>query len=482
MEDIIFGGADSRRPMGFAEVSVTFDNSGMLGRLDCPYDEVTVTRRYYRSGESEYYINRRAVRLRDIYELFMNTGVGRDGYSIIGQGKIAEIISRKSDERRSIFEDASGIAKYRHKKSETERRLAATEDNMTRINDVFAEVAAQVGPLEKESEKAKRAIDLLETKKRVDVQLWLYDTERLRNDVAKCEENFRNAEFDLHNAEDSVKALEVQNDRLFEISQSNQSESEQLLRQIREQTEINHGLDSEYRITETNILHTKEMIAAAEGAKESTGKSIAAEEAAGVERAAKIVSLQEMLLKKEEEHATAQSEQATAAEQARALDFDIDRALSDIRTLESEQASVAARISVIENSQNTDTDKHAAMLREIEEYEARSADMQKQCATVRNTVEEYDRVMGETASEMEALSSELADLYRTRHDDNEDLTALRLRRDSAKQRIDTFKTMEEQFEGYSGSVRYVMKQYKAGNITDRFGVPCGTENGTFRKL
>ena len=161
MEDIIFGGADSRKPMGYAEVSVTFDNTGMFGRLDCPYDEVTVTRRYYRAGESEYYINRRAVRLRDIYELFMNTGIGRDGYSIIGQGKIAEIISKKGDERRSIFEDASGIAKYRLKKSDTERKLKATEDNMTRINDVFAEVEAQVGPLEKEAEKAIPSLLLL---------------------------------------------------------------------------------------------------------------------------------------------------------------------------------------------------------------------------------------------------------------------------------------------------------------------------------
>ena len=232
MEDIIFGGADSRRPMGFAEVSVTFDNTGMLGRLDCPYDEVTVTRRYYRSGESEYYINRRACRLRDIYELFMNTGVGRDGYSIIGQGKIAEMISRKSDERRSIFEDASGIAKYRHKKSETERQLAHTEDNMTRIMDVFSEVEAQVVPLEKEAEKAKKAIDLLETKKKVDVQLWLYDTEKLRADLTKCEENFRNAEFDLQNADDAVKSLEAQNDRLLEISQTNAAESEALFREI----------------------------------------------------------------------------------------------------------------------------------------------------------------------------------------------------------------------------------------------------------
>ena len=108
MEDVIFGGADSRKPMGFAEVSVTFDNTDPENRLDAPYDEVIVTRRYYRSGDSEYFINKRPVRLRDIYELFMNTGIGREGYSIIGQGKIAEIISRKSEDRRSIFEDASG--------------------------------------------------------------------------------------------------------------------------------------------------------------------------------------------------------------------------------------------------------------------------------------------------------------------------------------------------------------------------------------
>ena len=195
MEDIIFGGADSRRPMGFAEVSVTFENTGDC-RLDCPYDEVTVTRRYYRGGESEYFINRRSVRLKDVYELFMNTGIGRDGYSIIGQGKIAEIISRKSDERRSIFEDAAGIAKYRHKKNETERKLAATEENMTRINDVFIEVEAQVVPLEKEAERAKRAIELLETKKKADVQLWLYDTEKLRADIASNEELFKHSEFD----------------------------------------------------------------------------------------------------------------------------------------------------------------------------------------------------------------------------------------------------------------------------------------------
>ena len=389
MEDIIFGGADSRRPMGYAEVSVTFDNSGMMGRLDCPYDEVTVTRRYYRSGESEYYINRRAVRLRDIYELFMNTGVGRDGYSIIGQGKIADIISRKSDERRSIFEDASGIAKYRHKKSESERKLAATEDNMTRINDIFVEVEAQVAPLEKEAEKAKKAIELLEMKKKVDVQLWLYDTEKLRADVNKCEQSFKESEFQLNNAEDSIRSLEKQNERLFEISQSNKAESEELLRQIREQTEVNHRLDSEYNIDDTNIAHTKEMLAAAEGACESTRKSIAAEEQADNSRTQKICELQASLDAKGEERAAVEEEKKGYSTRADELGYDLDHALSDIRNLEAEQADVRARISFIDSSRDGELDRNQTMLREIEEYEIEGEKMKDQCASIKKTLEEY---------------------------------------------------------------------------------------------
>jgi len=482
MEDIIFGGADSRRPMGYAEVSVTFDNTGMLGRLDCPYDEVTVTRRYYRSGESEYYINRRAVRLRDIYELFMNTGVGRDGYSIIGQGKIAEIISRKSDERRSIFEDASGIAKYRHKKSETERQLANTEDNMTRINDVFAEVAAQVVPLEKEAEKAKKAIELLETKKRVDVQLWLFDTERLREDVSKCEESFRNAEFDLRNAEDSVKALEVQSDRLFEISQNNQTESENLLSEIRRETEICHGLDSAYGITETNILHTKEMIAGAEGIAASAQKSAETETEANAKRAEKLSELGATLRAKENDYETLRGEQVKVAEQARELEFGIDKALSDIRALEGELASVNARIEFIENSTESDSDKNSSVLREIENYEKQSSDMRAQSERIRSSVEEYDTATAESARQVDLLTADLADLYSERQDDNEALTSMKLRRDSLNQRIDTFKTMEQQFEGYSGSVRHVMKKYAEGEITDRYGVKCGKIYGPLSTL
>ena len=482
MEDIIFGGADSRRPMGYAEVSVTFDNTGMFGRLDCPYDEVTVTRRYYRSGESEYYINRRAVRLRDIYELFMNTGVGRDGYSIIGQGKIAEIISRKSDERRSIFEDASGIAKYRHKKSETERKLAATEDNMTRIRDVFSEVEAQVVPLEKEAEKAKRAIELLDTKKRVDIQLWLYDTDKLRADIGKYEGNLGESKFALDNAEDAIKTLEMQNDKLFQIAQSNKTESEQLLAAIREQTEQNHQLDSEHRIAEANILHTRELIAAAEGAKESANKSVLNETAAREARAARVASLEQDMVKKEQEREEAERERASAAEEAERIGFDIDRALDDVHALESENADVSARISLIEHSKITENDKNSAALSEIAEYEARSAEISKKCDALRATVAEYDGVTAEAAARAQALREALASLYEQQKDESEALSVLRLQNDSAQQRIDTFRAMEQQFEGYAGSVRFVMKKYEERGITDRTGAPCGKIYGPLSKL
>ncbi len=482
MEDIIFGGADSRRPMGYAEVSVTFDNSGIIGRLDCPYDEVTVTRRYYRSGESEYYINRRAVRLRDIYELFMNTGAGRDGYSIIGQGRIADIISRKSDERRSIFEDASGIAKYRHKKSEAERKLASTEDNMTRVNDIFLEVEAQVVPLEKEASKAKRAIELLEVKKQVDVQLWLYDTEKLRADLIKCEESFKASEFELNNAEDSIRSLEMQNERLFEISQSNKAESESLLGEIRVQTDANHKLDGEYGITETNISHTKELIASARGALDSTEKSIDSEHTAAATRAKKISELNASLDAKGREREELEKTKNTYAAEAEKIGFDIDRALYDVRELEAERADIKARISFIETSSADEQDKNTAMLGEIAEYEAASEQIKKQSELIKKTIDEYDVATKETEAEISRLSDELDLLYEKQDTDEAQRTALVLRRESAQQRADNFKNMEEQLEGYSGAVRFVMKKYAEGGITDKHGNKAGKIYGPLSKL
>ena len=171
MEDVIFSGTESRKSLGFAEVSLVLDNSSR--KLNYDSDEVVITRKYYRSGESEYMINRQTVRLKDVRELFMDTGLGRDGYSIVGQGKIADIVSAKSNDRREIFEEAAGISKYRYRKNEAERRLMQAQENILRLKDILSELEGRVEPLRIQSEKAKKYLVLADEKRKVEVSLWI---------------------------------------------------------------------------------------------------------------------------------------------------------------------------------------------------------------------------------------------------------------------------------------------------------------------
>ena len=482
MEDVIFGGADSRRPMGYAEVSVTFDNRGDFAKLDCPYDEVTVTRRYYRAGDSEYFINRKAVRLKDIYELFMNTGIGRDGYSIIGQGRIAEMVSRKSEERRSVFEDASGIAKYRHRKDESERKLAAVEDNMARVRDIFAEVEAQVGPLAKESEKAKKAIDLLDNKKQADVSLWLYDTEKLRTELDAAEEAMQHATFDLQVAEDNIQALETQNARLFDASQSSKQESEQLLGQIREQTEKCHQLESERRVAENTIAHAKELIANNQGTVLGTEKRMQAEQQSCAAHAAKIGELENQLFDLAQEQNKLNAEQNEEIKKETALAEAVATALDDIRALEAEATDVKVRISVLENTRDNDTGKNTSALEELRAYRQTSEDLEKQCGVRERTVADYEAEIAGIDSEISGSEAKIEQISAELSERNQQHNQTCLRRDSVAQRIATMRSMEEHFEGYSGAVRYVMKQYAERAITDARGVPCGKIYGPLSKV
>ncbi len=195
MEDVIFGGTLKRPQVGFAEASLLLDNSD--GELRIDTNEVMVTRRYYRSGESEYYINRQSARLRDINELFMDTGLGREGYSNIGQGRIDEILSLKSTDRREVFEEAAGISKYRHRKEETERRLSSTEENLTRIGDKISELELQVEPLRHQAEKAKQYLEFRDELKTLEISVWLDTLERLAAAAKKTEEDYNAAAFQL---------------------------------------------------------------------------------------------------------------------------------------------------------------------------------------------------------------------------------------------------------------------------------------------
>ncbi len=482
MEDVIFGGADSRRPMGYAEVSVTFDNTVGYGHLDCPYDEVTVTRRYFRAGESEYLINRKAVRLKDIYELFLNTGIGRDGYSIIGQGRIADMVSRKSEERRSVFEDASGIAKYRVKKNEAERKLDATEANLVRIRDVFTEVESQVGPLEREASKARRGIALLETKKRADISLWLYDTDRLGREITEATDLRSHAEFDLHQAEETLEALDVQNKRLTEMSQGSRATSEELQARITAMTAAQHKLDSEYRVTETTMAHTEEMIAAAGENRAALCRQLDTDRAELAAHREKCRTLGEALSALESESEANAAEIEELSLKIAILEEQIATSGADIHTREGEIMDIKVRLSVLESARNSGSDRNSGILSEMEEYEETSKALQKEVDGYQRSVDSYNEKYNainenilESDRRLTALNEEYGHLY-------ERLNTETLRRDSVTQRIHTYKAMEEQFEGYAAAVKFVMKQYREGRITGFGGEACGTIYGPLSKV
>ena len=482
MEDVIFGGADSRRPMGYAEVSVTFDNTVGFGRLDCPYDEVTVTRRYFRAGESEYLINRKGVRLKDIYELFLNTGIGRDGYSIIGQGRIADMVSRKSEERRSVFEDASGIAKYRVKKNETERKLDAAEANLVRVRDIFTEVEAQVGPLEKEANKARRGIALLDAKKRADISLWLYDTERLSRDIAEATDLRNHSEFDLNQADETLQALDVQNQRLTEMSQGSRAQTEELQARITELTATQHRLESEYRVTETTIAHTREMIAAAGENRAALSRQMETDRTELETHREACRKLNESLSGLEAESAANTAELETLNARIERLDEQIATSGEDIHAREQEVFDLQVRLSVLESARNSDSDRNSGILSEMEEYENTSRELQREVDKYQRAVDDYTAKYNTATEQMAACDKSLTQLNEEYGRLFERLNSDKLRRDSVHQRINTYRAMEAQFEGYAAAVKFVMKQYNEGRITNFDGVPCGTIYGPLSKV
>ncbi len=215
-EDIIFAGTQNRKSLGFAEASLIIDNSD--SKLPIEYNEVVVTRRIYRSGETGYFINKTPCRLKDILELFMDTGIGKDGYSIIGQGKIEEILSNKSEDRRHIFEEAAGIVKYRTRKSDSEKKLEQTKLNLLRINDIITEIEANLGPLKSQSEKARKFLSLREELKNIEVGLFLYNIDDFKKQIEEITKN--------------IDILETQKVREDEVQNNLQSTKEELKQAI----------------------------------------------------------------------------------------------------------------------------------------------------------------------------------------------------------------------------------------------------------
>lgn len=258
MEDVIFGGTSARKAVGFAQVQLTLDNTD--GTLKDKGETVTVTRRFYRSGESEYKIDGENVRRRDIHELFMDTGLGSDGYSIVGQGKIDSIISAKNEERRQLFEEAAGISRFRHKRTDAQRRLDQAEENLVRLRDILAELESRVGPLKVQSEKAAKFLELAGEKKNLEIGVWLNKIKKFTNELREQEHkidamnvSYEACEKDLKNIEDEIEIVLSNianiNADIEDVRNKSASFEEEALRK-----------DGETSVLQTTLSHNNEMI------------------------------------------------------------------------------------------------------------------------------------------------------------------------------------------------------------------------------
>ena len=258
MEDVIFSGTDARRAVGFAEVTLKLDNKDRA--LNNDNDEVSVTRRYYRSGESEYKINGQPSRLKDIHELFMDTGLGRDGYSMVSQGKIETLISGKSDERRDMLEEAAGISHYRYRRADAMRRLDQAEENLLRLRDILTELETRVGPLKAQKEKAEKFLEYSEEKKSLDIGLCLHTLEKTKNNLREQEKKITVADSQYNEVCRVLDETAKQIDYAFSETQRITIEIDEIYRassQLEEQAAL---IESQAAIHENTILHNNETI------------------------------------------------------------------------------------------------------------------------------------------------------------------------------------------------------------------------------
>ena len=460
MEDVIFNGTQDRKSLGFAEVSLTIDNSDR--KLDFDNDEVRVTRRYYRSGDSDYMLNNANVRLRDIQLLFMDTGLGRDGYSIIGQGRVADIVASKSSDRREIFEEAAGIAKYRFRKNEAERRLANTEANLLRLRDMLVELEARVGPLENESKKAEKFLEYAGERKGLEIALWLHQIEKARDTLRSLGGKLEAARVQYDTAAAKIDDIDRQIDAVGEQSALLAAQIDELRRQAQLFEEEATHRDGDVAVRENDILHNNENIARMQGEIEQSrtgGEQIDSEIA--VCRA--VIAEKEVAISESEQQQLALSEEMDALsrssdeagnklEQANRTAASLALQMADARV---QQSAGETSLSEIELRMSQLT--AAAELREAaaEAAEKELADSKQAVANCKELVESLQNTVGGYQMRADSRNKRLETV-------RAEVDQLTLDAEDKRRRIKLLEDLENSMEGFSGSVKLVMKQAEAG--------------------
>lgn len=467
MEDVIFSGTDVRKAKGFAEVTLRLDNTDRSLNKDS--DEVSVTRRYYRSGDSEYLVNGESARLRDVNELFMDTGLGRDGYSIVGQGKIADMVSPKASERRDMLEEAAGISHFRYRRGDAIKRLAQAEENLVRLRDILSELESRVGPLKAQSEKAQKFIVLAGERKNLEIGIWLNTIDKTGEKMRDQEHKIEIAEASHKEAQDELSKIGEMIDKAADGTRDINIKLEEIRNSASGFEEKLSDIDSQIKVAENSILHNNETI-------ERINRDKAAENETEQNIDAAVSATRECIQKAEEQiaDATRQMDELSKQEEtyrlsssefsdrAAALSGEISALsvrLADCRvtaeTANSSIEEIRSRISAIDESMGTRKDDYDALLKRKADAEAELKEIQDEIVSVKNAIDGYTLRFENRGKKADSVKLAIDEKQRELH--------------KGQDRVRLLEDLEKNMEGYFGAVKAVMKESGRGALRGIYG-------------
>ncbi|NLL63038.1 MAG: chromosome segregation protein SMC [Ruminococcaceae bacterium] len=467
MEDVIFGGTTVRKAMGFAEVVLRLDNKDR--GLANDNDEVVIARRYYRSGESEYRINGEVVRLKDINELFMDTGLGRDGYSIVSQGKIADMVSAKSKERRDILEEAAGISFFRYRRADALRRLTQAEENLVRLRDILLELESRIGPLKSQSEKARKFLVLAEERKTLEISLWLYIIDSLKEKLREQESKIEISQTDFDKAQGELEEIEQKIDAKIARTQEITCEIDDLRNLMSEFDETASNINSKIAVAENTIEHNEESIARIKGEMQEEGSSRLETEKQIVELLEKIEEFEEFeSLKLEEIGALTLDVNSLSKTNIESSDklleltnklSKLSEKIADLRVQKSAAFSGREELLTRLEGASQSKDERAelvAKLKKEQDEAKKDLDAANEAVTSHtNTINGHQLLVKNKEEKFE--SSKV------------NVEAKRLEVSSLEEKIRMLLELEKNMEGYAGSVKAVLKEAKHGSLSGVHG-------------
>ena len=458
MQDVIFSGTETRKPLGFAYVAITMDNSDH--KLPIDYQEVTIARRLYRSGESEYLLNGTTCRLKDVQELFYDTGIGKEGYSIIGQGQIDKILSGKPEERRELFDEAAGIVKFKRRKNTAVKKLEEEQQNLTRVNDILSELTRQLAPLERQSETARIYLKKKGELKKLDTQMFLVEMNRIRNQLKEVEEKYRIAQSDL---EETCKSLDVTKSEYEKLEQ----ELEELEQEIQKAREVTTRKTLEKQNLENRIHLLQEQIRSAvqkEEQYQERTETLQADYAKKTEEEqgylAEKEKLEKILRECEHTQAAAQSEFKEAAMEIQKLEETVEQGKNEIIELLNLRASTKGKL------QRYDAMMEQISIRKVElnqrhlrlnsdsvQLESSEEQYQAEKAEIEETIEKLIREGNRCEDKIKKYQAEIS-----RSSQQLEVGQTAYHREAS--RLESLRNITERYDGYGNSIRRVMEQKK----------------------